>query len=89
MLSLSEIVAAVKLGAPLETVIPTGADPAYWQRLVDRALTAQAKPRRRHQASRRIRPSTRRPSAAEGLVRAQGYALAELVNRINQQERHR
>lgn len=89
MLSLSEIAAAVKLSAPLETVIPAGADLAYWQRLVNRALAAETKSKRRHQASRRTRPSTRRPSAAEGLARAQGYALAELVTRTNQQEQHR
>lgn len=89
MLSVNQIVAAVKLGAPLETVIPAGADPAYWQRLVDRALGAEAKPKRRRQPSRRTTRTTRRPSAAEGLARLQGYALAELVNRVNQQERNR
>lgn len=89
MLSLSEIVAAVKLGASLETVIPAGSDPVYWQRLVDRALAAEARPKRRRQAARRATRTTRRPSAAEGLARVQGYALAELVNRVNQQEWNR
>lgn len=89
MLNLSEIVVAVKLGAPLETIIPPGSDPAYWQRLVDRALTAEARLKRRRQPGRRASRITRRPSAAEGLARVQGYALADLVNRVNQQERNR
>lgn len=89
MLNVNEIVTAVKLGAPLEAVIPAGSDPAYWQRLVDRALAAEAKPKRRRQPGRRATRTTHRPSAAEGLARVQGRALAELVNRVNQQERNR